>query len=197
MKLSDQVVLVTGGSRGLGAAIAKAFGREGAKVVVNYYQNEAKAQEVVDEIGKENAIAIQGDVRELLDVEVVFQRAKEHFNQPITTVVNNALVQFSFDAANRKTVDSIKWDDYQVQFEGSVKASLNTVKVSKNDMVDQKFGRIINIGTNLVQNPVVAYHEYNTSKAALLGFTRNMAKDLGPNGITVNMVSGGLLEKTE
>ncbi|GAE28129.1 3-oxoacyl-[acyl-carrier protein] reductase [Halalkalibacter wakoensis JCM 9140] len=197
MKLSDQVVLITGGSRGLGAAIAKAFGREGAKVVVNYYQNEAKAQEVVDEIGKENAIAIQGDVRELLDVEVVFQRAKEHFNQPITTVVNNALVQFSFDAANRKTVDSINWDDYQVQFEGSVKASLNTVKVSKNDMVDQKFGRIINIGTNLVQNPVVAYHEYNTSKAALLGFTRNMAKDLGPNGITVNMVSGGLLEKTD
>ena len=59
------------------------------------------------------------------------------------------------------------------------------------------FGRIINIGTNLVQNPVVAYHDYNTAKSALLSFTRNMAKDLGSFGININMVSGGLLQTTD
>lgn len=60
-----------------------------------------------------------------------------------------------------------------------------------------KFGRIINIGTNLVQHPVVPYHDYTTAKAALLGFTRNMANELGADGITVNMVSGGLLKITD
>ncbi|MUV36616.1 3-oxoacyl-[acyl-carrier-protein] reductase [Lentibacillus sp. JNUCC-1] len=63
-------------------------------------------------------------------------------------------------------------------------------------MIDAGFGRFINIGTNLFQNPVVPYHDYNTSKAALLSFTRNVAKELGPHGITVNMASGGLLDKT-
>lgn len=64
-------------------------------------------------------------------------------------------------------------------------------------METMKFGRIINIGTNLFQNPVVPYHDYTTSKAALLGFTRNMANELGKYGITVNMVSGGLLKTTD
>jgi 3-oxoacyl-[acyl-carrier protein] reductase len=64
-------------------------------------------------------------------------------------------------------------------------------------MKELNFGRIVNIGTNLFQNPVVAYHDYTTSKAALLGFTRNMANDLGKYGVTVNMVSGGLLKMTD
>lgn len=64
-------------------------------------------------------------------------------------------------------------------------------------MKENQYGRIINIGTNLFQNPIVPYHQYTTGKAALLGFTRNMAKKLGPFGITVNMVSGGLLKETD
>ena len=87
--------------------------------------------------------------------------------------------------------------NFKLQFEGSVKASLHTVQAAINDMSQKQFGRFINIGTNLFQNPVVAYHDYNTSKAALLGFTRNMTKELGAKGITVNMVSGGLLEQTD
>ncbi len=197
MDIKEQVVLVTGSSRGLGAAIAKAFAREGAKVVVNYFQNEAKAQEVVESIGKDLAIAIKADIREQSEVELMFEQAKNHFGRPITTIVNNALINFTFDAINKKNADTVTWEDYQVQFEGSIKGSLHTVKAGKKDMADLNFGRIINIGTNLFQNPVVAYHEYNTSKAALLGFTRTMARELGANGITVNMVSGGLLEKTD
>src|SRR5699024_5942769 len=74
---------------------------------------------------------------------------------------------------------------------------LHTLQAGKKDMQKQKFGRIINIGTNLVQDPVVPYHNYNTGEAALLGFTRSMAKELGPDGIAVNMVSGGLLRETD
>jgi 3-oxoacyl-[acyl-carrier protein] reductase len=64
-------------------------------------------------------------------------------------------------------------------------------------MSANKFGRVVNIGTNLFQNPVVPYHDYTAAKAAVLSLTRTMAVDLGPLGITVNMVSGGLLKKTD
>ncbi|RSL30157.1 3-oxoacyl-ACP reductase [Salibacterium salarium] len=197
MNIDEQVVLVTGSSRGLGAAIAKAFGKVGADVVVNYVKNEDMANQVVESIGNDHAIAIQADVRDEYQVDKLFEKAREHFQKPVTTIVNNALIQFSFDAVNRKTADTATWEDYNAQFEGSVKAALYTVQAGKKQMTESNFGRIINIGTNLFQNPVVPYHEYNTSKAALVGFTRNMAKELGADNITVNMVSSGLLEKTD
>ncbi|MBU8567021.1 3-oxoacyl-ACP reductase [Virgibacillus pantothenticus] len=197
MDLKEQVVLVTGASRGLGAAIAKAFGETGAKVVVNYFMNKEKAEEVVEQIGNERALAIQADVRNLEEVNALFVKARNYFKKPITTIVNNALIDFTFNGELRNKLDSIKWNEFQTQFEGSVKAAFHTLQAGRADMVNQNFGRIINIGTNLVQNPVVPYHDYNTGKAALLGFTRSMAKELGTNGITVNMVSGGLLNKTD
>lgn len=197
MEIKDQVVLVTGASRGLGAAIAKAFGGEGAKVVVNYFTNQEKAENVVEQIGTGQAIAIKADVRSQTEVKDMFRKATSHFGKPITTIVNNALIGFSFNGDLRKKLDDIEWNDFQTQFEGGVMAALNTLKAGQEDMAQQKFGRIINIGTNLVQDPVVPYHDYNTGKAALLGFTRNMAKELGPDGIAVNMVSGGLLRTTD
>lgn len=197
MDLKDQVVLVTGSSRGLGAATAKTFGREGAKVVVNYVHNKEKADEVVNTIGKDRAIAIKADVRDAAEVEQLFAQAKKHFNQPISTIVNNALIDFSFNGDARNQLDTIKWGEFQTQLEGSIQAALHTLRAGQKDMIEQKFGRIINIGTNLVQNPVVPYHDYNTAKAALLGFTRSMAKELGAEGIAVNMISGGLLQETD
>ena len=197
MQLKEQVVLVTGSSRGLGAATAKAFAREGARVVVNYVNSVEKAEQVVAEIGAEQAIAIRADVRNEQDVVELFQQAKEHFGQPISTIVNNALINFSFNGDERSKLDEITWSEFQTQLDGSIRAALNTLQAGRDDMKKQKFGRIVNIGTNLVQNPVVPYHDYNTAKAALLGFTRSMAKEVGIDGITVNMVSGGLLQTTD
>lgn len=196
MKISEQTVLITGASRGLGADIARSFAREGANVIVNYYQSEDLALKLVEELG-ERAIAIQADVRDQEQVRAMVARAKDHFGQAITTVVNNALVNFKFDPVAQKSADDLEWSDFQVQLDGSVKGSLNTIQACLKDMKEAKFGRIMNIGTNLVQNPVVAYHEYTTGKAALLGLTRNMAKELGAYGITVNMISGGLLRETD
>lgn len=197
MNLNEQVVLVTGSSRGLGAATAKAFGREGAKVVVNYVHSEDKAAEVVEEIGSDRAIAVQADVRDEVAVKHLFAKAKNHFEQPISTIVNNALIDFSFNGDARNQLDRITWEEFQTQLEGSIQAALHTLRAGQEDMAQQQFGRIINIGTNLVQNPVVPYHDYNTAKAALLGFTRSMAQELGPKGIAVNMISGGLLQETD
>ncbi|MFD2131957.1 3-oxoacyl-ACP reductase [Pseudogracilibacillus auburnensis] len=197
MEMNEQVVLVTGSSRGLGAAIAKAFGQVGAKVVVNYFSSKEKAEEVVEQIGNDQAIALKADVRNQTEVNNMFQHAKDHFGQPISTIVNNALIDFTFNGDERNKLDTIGWDEFQTQLDGSVKAALHTLQAGRNDMVKQQFGRIINIGTNLVQNPVVPYHDYNTGKAALIGLTRSMAKELGADGIGVNMVSGGLLRKTD
>lgn len=196
MKLQNQIVLVTGGARGLGKEIVKAFANEEARVVINYFQSEAKAHSLKEEIG-ENAIAIQADVRNREQVLDMFSQAKKHFDQPITTVVNNALINFRFDPIARKNAEEISWEDYHAQLEGAIRGALHTTQAAIPDMKEIGFGRIVTIGTNLVQNPVVAYHDYNISKAALLGFTRNMAKDLGAYGINVNMISGGLLQTTD
>ncbi|KGX91710.1 3-oxoacyl-ACP reductase [Pontibacillus marinus] len=196
MKIRNQTVLITGASRGLGAEIAKTFSKEGANVVVNYVKSKEKAEQLVEELG-ENAVALQADIRNEEQVKEMVEKAKDHFQASITTVVNNALVNFRFDPNAQQAADEVNWEKYEIQFEGSVKGALNTVQACLEDMREQNFGRIINIGTNLVQNPVVAYHEYTTGKAALLGFTRNMAKDLGQYGITVNMISGGLLKQTD
>ena len=196
MQLHDQVVLVTGGSRGLGRETVKAFAREGARVVINYFHSEEKAYQLQKEIG-DRAIAIRADVRNPNQVCEMFEEAKRHFGSPITTIINNALVHFKFDPIARKDAFSIGWEDFHAQLEGAIRGALNTVQAGLKDMKELGFGRIISIGTNLFQHPVVPYHDYTTSKAALVGFTRNMANELGQYGITVNMVSGGLLKVTD
>ncbi|HIY65902.1 MAG TPA: SDR family oxidoreductase, partial [Candidatus Agrococcus pullicola] len=75
--------------------------------------------------------------------------------------------------------------------------ALNTTQAALPHFDRVGFGRVINVGTNLFQNPVVPYHDYTASKAALLSLTRTFASDLGPRGVTVNMVSGGLLRSTD
>lgn len=194
--LSEQTVLVSGASRGLGAAVARAFGDAGARVVVNYYQSKDAAHDVAASIG-DHAFPYQADVRDAEAVQAMADGAADHFGTPITTVVSNALIDFQFDAEARATATSVTWADYQAQLEGSVQASLNLIRACHPAMQTAGFGRFVAIGSNLVQNPVVPYHDYTTGKAALLGFVRNMAQELGPEGITVNMVSGGLLDTTD
>src|SRR5690625_6092352 len=78
----------------------------------------------------------------------MFTRAKEHFKKPITTIVNNALIDFSFDGDQRNKLDTIKWSEFETQLQGSVQAALHTLRAGYDDMKVNKFGRIINIGTN-------------------------------------------------
>lgn len=196
MELHKQTVLITGASRGVGEQLVRAFVKEGANVVINYYKSQEKAQALAKELGRK-VIAIQADIRNAQEVSLMVEQAKRYFKTPITTIVNNALIQFEFNPLTQKNVFELSWSDYNTQFEGTIKGALNSIQACLQDMKVLGFGRIINIGTNLFQHPVVAYHEYTTAKAALLGFTRNMAKELGAYGITVNMMSGGLLKQTD
>ncbi|WP_128644665.1 3-oxoacyl-ACP reductase [Rhodococcus sp. BS-15] len=196
MKFDEQTVLVTGGGRGLGASIAAAFAGQGARVVIDYRNSKDAAEALADRLG-ENAIAVQGDVTDESAVAALFDTAREHFGTPITTVVNNALADFSFDGDARPKADTITWERFDAQLRGSVRAALLTTQAAVPGMREAGFGRIINVGTNLFQNPVVPYHDYTASKAALLSLTRTLSADLGADNITVNMVSGGLLRTTD
>ncbi len=196
--MKDQVILVTGASRGLGAAIARAFGEQGAAVVVNYHHSAGKAAGVAAavEAAGGRALAVQADVRDFEQVKAMVERAEAELG-PVSVVVNNALVNYSFDPVARKDAFSIPWEDYQAQIDGTLRGAFNACRAALPGMRERRYGRIINVGTNLFQNPVVAYHDYTTAKAALVGFTRNLAAEVGQFNITVNLVAGGLLEETD
>lgn len=196
MQWNQQCVLVTGGARGLGAAITRALAREGASVVINYHRSEAQARALVQELGP-RVIALQADVTDAAAVQRLFAQAQAELGQPILSVVNNALADFRFDGDARPKLDEISWDRFRQQLDGSLKGALNTMQAAVPAMRAAGFGRVVNVGTNLFQNPVVPYHDYTAAKAALLSLTRTAANDLGPDGVTVNMVSGGLLRVTD
>ncbi len=197
MLISEQIVLVTGSSRGLGAALARAFLDAGARVVVNYLNSAGPAHDLAAAEGADRAVALQADVTDPGQVAAMVAAARDHFGSPVTTVVNNALADFSFNGDARSKAGELSWEDLHSQFSGTVRGALNTVQQALPGMRQAGFGRVVNIGTNLFQNPVVPYHDYTAAKAALLSLTRTLAVDLGPDNITVNMVSGGLLRTTD
>lgn len=97
MWIENTIVLVTGGARGLGEHLSRAFAREGARVVVNYHSSEERARALVSELGEDRALAIQADVTDAQQVQDMVTQAREHFGAPVTVAVNNALVDFSFN----------------------------------------------------------------------------------------------------
>jgi 3-oxoacyl-[acyl-carrier protein] reductase len=198
MTLDGQVAIVTGASRGLGAAIAKALAHEKAAVVVNYWESEEKAKEVVRGITGQGgrAILLKADVRDWDEVKSMAEKAESHFGK-VDILVNSALYHYSFDPVRRKTFETIIWQDYQDQLDGTLKGAFHCCKALVPGMIKRKRGKIINILSNLVNNPVVAYHDYTTAKAAMVGFSRNLAAELGPQGIRVNMIAPGLTLPTD
>ncbi|MEM8962455.1 MAG: 3-oxoacyl-ACP reductase [Acidobacteriota bacterium] len=195
LPLDEQIVLVTGAGRGLGAAIARAFAREGSRVAINYFRSRDSAEALAAELGA-RTVAVQGDVRDAASVGAMVALVGEVFGAP-TTVVHNALADYSFNGDARDTLATLSAEALRAQVDTAVQGALNMIQTVSPGMEAAGFGRIVHIGTNLVQNPVVPYHDYTAAKAALLALTRTAAAELGPKGITVNMVSGGLLRTTD
>lgn len=193
--ISDLTVLVTGAGRGLGAAIARAFHREGARVAINYRRSQTAAEALANDLGP-RAAAFRADVTDPAQVAAMVDQITERFGAP-DVLVHNALADFAFNGDARTRLDQLSWTDIARQTETSVGGALNCLAAMQAHCAAQRFGRIITIGTNLMQNPVVPYHDYTAAKGALLAFTRTAAKELGPMGISVNMVSGGLLRTTD
>ncbi|GAA0317733.1 SDR family oxidoreductase [Bacillus carboniphilus] len=196
-KFEKKVVLVTGASRGIGASIAKAFAQEGATVIVNYKQNHKAAESIVSscvELGGD-AWAIQADVTsEVAVCDMVKEVTLEAGT--IDIVVNNAFRPYVFNPEKRKFAWQVSWEDYQDQLEGALRSAYLVNNAVIPIMKKQCEGSIIHIVTNLIERPLVAYHEYTTAKSALVGYSRNLATELGPFGVRVNCVAPGLVYPT-
>ena len=189
-------VLISGSSRGLGASIAKTFYENNYDVAINYYKSQEKALALAKELGPKAKI-YRAEVSDINQVTEMINQIKNDFGTTPSVLVNNAMTSYVFNGDDRKTAETITWSEISNHMDVTLKGSLNLIQTLIPYMKEKKYGRIINVGTNLVQNPVVPYHDYTIAKAALLGLTRTFAKDLGPMGITVNMISGGLLKVTD
>lgn len=193
--LDTQTVLITGAGRGLGAAIARAFAREGASVAINYRNSAKQAEALSEELGP-RAMAFKADVTDPVAVNAMVAGIAERFGPP-TTLVHNALANFSFNGDDRAKLDTLSWPAIARQAEVAVGGALHAIQAMRPHFEAAEGGSVVTIGTNLVQNPVVPYHDYTAAKAALMAFTRTASKDLGPLGVRVNMVAGGLLRTTD
>ncbi|WP_336080092.1 SDR family oxidoreductase [Thalassospira sp. CH_XMU1448-2] len=183
--LVEKVAFVTGGSRGIGAAIVRRLAHEGAAVAFTYVQSDEKAQRVVRDVeaagGK--ALAIKADNRSDADIISAVNEAANAFGK-IDILVNNAGI---FDAA---PIDDLTIERFDATMDVNVRAVFVAVKAALTHMPEG--GRIISIGSNLAHKvPWPGISLYAMSKSALIGFTRGLARDLGGRGITANIIHPG------
>ena len=193
-QLTGQLAVVTGASRGVGAEVARVYAREGALVVVNYFNSKEKGESVAAEINAAwpgRAFAAYGDVTVKEDMVKLVAAAEAHFGMKVSVVVNNALPKYQFNpGASMASIRTVKPEDFEQQMKGTLAGAVNTVQAALPSFEAAKFGKVVNIGSNLVYNPVVTYYDYTAAKAALVGLTRNLAAELGPMGVRVNLVAG-------
>ena len=185
--LSKRVALVTGASRGLGAAMARKLGACGARVAVNYFGSPDKAQRVVEEIrrGGGDAEAFKADVRDEGDVERMVRDAQQRFG-PIDILVISATGPQPFIK-----LEELTWRSCLDQLEFFVKSPLILTKSVLGGMKQRRYGRIINIGSEVLEKGVPEFSNYVSAKGAQLGLTRSWAMELAKHGITVNLVAPG------
>jgi 3-oxoacyl-[acyl-carrier protein] reductase len=188
--LKGKVALVTGGSRGLGRAICLKFGSLGAKIAVNYNNNEAAAHEVVSAIkaigNGADAIAVQGDVSKSEDAAKVVKATTDAFGR-LDILVNNA------GTTRDNLLAMMKEEDWDFILSTNLKSVFNVSKAALRPMMRQKYGRIVNISSvaGVAGNPGQA--NYSAAKAGMIGFTMSMAKEYGAKNITVNAVAPGFI----
>ena len=187
--LHGKVALVTGGSRGIGRAVAIRLAQGGARVAFNYKANHDAAQAILGELkgGGAHAMAVAGDVAQPGDVERVVGAVLQAFER-IDILVNNAGV-------TRDTLlMRMSEDDWDTVLDTNLKSAYLVTKAVLRGMLRQRSGRIVSISSvsGVMGNPGQA--NYAASKAGLIGFTRSVAREVASRGITVNAVAPGFIE---
>ena len=189
MGLTDKTVLVTGGSRGIGRAIALTLAGEGANVIINYANNDENVANIIEEIEGFNVkgLAVKANVSKAEEVDSMINEINENFDG-IDILINNAGI----------TKDSIfvrmKEKDWDQVIEINLKGVFLCTKAVIRKMIRQKYGRIINISSivGITGNP--GQVNYSASKAGVIGFTKSLAKEVATKNITVNAIAPGFIE---
>lgn len=187
-KLTGKVALVTGGSRGIGAAIARSLAEDGADVAVSYVSSPEKAKSLVRELQDKGvrAVGFQADQAKTHEVTALIHKTVEHFGH-LDILVNNAGVFIT------GPVGEVTDDNVSKQFAINVGGVNAAVREAAKVMTEG--GRIISIGSMAAESsPWPGISDYSATKAAVAAYTRGWARDLGPRGITVNVVEPGPID---
>jgi 3-oxoacyl-[acyl-carrier protein] reductase len=188
--ISDGSALVTGASKGIGAAIARGLAADGWPVGVNYNSDRDGAERVVQSIEDDGgrAIALEADVADPAAPDVLFERLEEHFGSPVLTLVNNAGI-------NRDDLTpSLGDEEWSAVIDTDLTAAFRLTRRALKTMLRARAGRIVNISSvvGLRANPGQA--NYAAAKAGLLALTKTVAVEVARRGITVNAVAPGWID---
>lgn len=176
-------VLITGASRGIGKACAEKFAKEGFRVFVNYNKSEAKAKELCEKIG---AIPVKCDISSADEVSEMAKVIDGFGGADI--IVNNAGV------AGQYLFTDISEEEWDRVFDTNIKGMFLVTKALVKSMINKKSGSIINVSSMWGVTGGSCEVHYSASKAAVIGFTKALAKELGPSGITVNCIAPGVID---
>lgn len=184
-----KTVLITGASRGIGREIARQFALENYNVIINYNKSEDKALALLAEIGSigGTAIAVKADVSSKNEVKNMLEIINEQFGG-VDVLVNNAAI------ASQTLFTDITEAEWDRIFDVNVKGAFNCTQAVLPKMIHNKSGKIINISSIWGITGASCEVHYSATKAALIGFTKSLAKEVGPSGITVNCVAPGVID---
>lgn len=182
-------VVVTGGSRGIGRAIALEFGKKGANVVINYVSSDTEAEKVAEEIKNlgGNAILVKGDVSSFEEGKKLIDETVKVFGT-IDILINNAGI------TKDGLIMRMKEEHFDKVIDINLKGVFNTCKSAVSHMLKQRSGKIINISSVVGVVGNAGQANYAASKAGVIGLTKSIAKEVGARGITVNAVAPGFIK---
>ena len=185
--LEGRVALVTGGSTGLGKGIALAMADAGAKVAMNYFNNRQRADQALEELHDAGGqgIAVRADVSDEQGVNQLAQTVRKEYGKIDIVVVNATPSQ------PQLPIEDYTWQHYENMINFFIKSPYLLTRALVGEMKQQRWGRIINIGSEVFQRSVPNFSAYVSAKGGQYGFTRSMAVELAPWNITVNLVAPG------
>lgn len=186
--LKDKVAVVTGGTRGIGRAIALKLAEEGANIVINYRNSDKEAEElktILEEKGVK-VLTVKCDISNFEDSKNLIDKCKEEFGK-IDILVNNAGI------TKDTLIMRMKEEDFDSVIDVNLKGTFNCAKHASAIMLKQKFGKIINMTSVVGIAGNAGQVNYSASKAGVIGLTKSLAKELGSRGITVNAVAPGFI----
>lgn len=188
--MTKKTALITGGARGIGAASAKALAADGYRVYINYVNSHQVAQQLTDEITSSGgeAYPIQCDVRDDDALKAMFDTINQQHGG-VDVLVSNANMHFTAKPFIEQT-----WKEFAQKLNDELHAAYASAQLAAAGMKERQFGRLVFISSTLSESPAPGFIAHGSAKGALDSFNKYLAQELGPYGITSNIVAPGLVE---